>query len=62
MVKTGNGAVQLNVAGTYSGGGAAYAGAGGSGGNAVGAVHNAGTLTILTSTVSNNVGAGGGGA
>ena len=43
------------------GGGAAYADNGGIGGNAAGAIYNAGTLTILASTVSNNVGAAGGG-
>jgi len=43
------------------GGGAAFADNGGAGGNAAGAVYNTGTLTIVSSSVSGNVGAGGGG-
>lgn len=43
------------------GGGAAYSENGGVGGSAVGGIYNTGTLTLLGSTVSGNVGAGGGG-
>ena len=43
------------------GGGGAYADIGAVGGAAVGGIYNSGTLTLLGSTVSGNVGAGGGG-
>ncbi|MBN7818750.1 Ig-like domain-containing protein [Bowmanella yangjiangensis] len=59
----GNGGTANN--GTLSigggGGGAGYKGDGAMGGNAAGAVFNSGTLTLFSSTVSNNVAAGGGG-
>ncbi|MBT9470514.1 MAG: DUF4347 domain-containing protein [Pseudomonadota bacterium] len=43
------------------GGGGSYEGHGAVGGSAVGAIYNSGSLTLLGSVVTNNVGAGGGG-
>lgn len=43
------------------GGGAGYTYGGGAGGSAVGAIYNTGTLTITSSTITNNIGAGGAG-
>lgn len=43
------------------GGGAGYNAVGGRGGNAAGGISNTGTLTITGSSVTNNIGAGGGG-
>jgi len=42
-------------------GGGAITGDGGAGGSAVGGIYNTGTLTVLSTTISNNSGAGGGG-
>ncbi|HEY0288216.1 MAG TPA: DUF4347 domain-containing protein [Pseudomonas sp.] len=59
----GNGGVAgsgaLSISG--GGGGSGYTGAGGRGGDAAGGIYNSGILTIINSTVSNNIAAGGGG-
>lgn len=57
----GGGTASASISIGGGGGGASYEGDGGLGGSAAGAIYNSGSLTLLGSVISNNVGAGGGG-